>query len=246
MKTKTKIIIFISVVLVAFLFYLMYINNKLFTSKEFDKNGNLITEVEYKKKAGKSILHGNFHEFSSKGVLITEGKFLNDVAYGIWKYYDDDGNLKSVKFRKNDTITLEAKLYNTTGTLKQYVFLSENNEAEFISNYDEKGIRDLNGFTLGGINYEDKTYKLGDEIKYDFLVANIPQAKRKVIIENLAKDNSKVNRKITREAPCKWIVNEKLMNKGINEVRIVVINEFDKSTGIKPINDTLGFKINVQ
>ena len=87
-------------------------------------------------------------------------------------------------------------------------------------------------------------FKVGDTLKYSYIVANIPNAKRSFTIENVGIDNAKVKRITKKVEPCQIDVKEVLTKKGKNTIRSIVKYEFnDKVTPV--FIDTLSFDINV-
>lgn len=130
-------------------------------------------------------------------------------------------------------------------------------EPKFIIEFDEKAVKKYDGYAT----YPIKQYKLdnkkqieiktgdilkvGDIIKYDYLLANIPYAKRTFKIEMEGIDNSKVKRTITKEEPTRIVVEEVLTKKGLNRVKAITQYTFDDN--VTPVkNDTVSFDIYVK
>jgi len=92
---------------------------------------------------------------------------------------------------------------------------------------------------------EDQNLKVGDILKYQFMIAKIPNAKRSFKIENLTvSDDQKVIRTMGHIPPTTFEVQEKLIKKGKNTIRAIVKYEFtDKVT--PTLIDTLSFDVMV-
>ncbi|OMQ10976.1 hypothetical protein BXU01_11605 [[Flexibacter] sp. ATCC 35103] len=128
---------------------------------------------------------------------------------------------------------------------------------DFLIRYDKLGnIKSYEGLPLIEIHQykianpeEFKTkieqhLKVGDTLKQQYLIANIPNAKRSLKIENLDIDNTKAKRTFKKTSQTGIEVKELLIKKGINTIRAVVKYEFnDKDKTV--INDTISFKIQV-
>ena len=79
---------------------------------------------------------------------------------------------------------------------------------------------------------------------HQYIVANIPNAKRSFNIENISIDKAKVKRTITQKPPTTIEVKEILIKKGKNPIRAVVKYEF-KDKIIPAIKDTVSFNVEV-
>ena len=71
-------------------------SERVYTLKEYDSKGILIGTNEYIIKNGDAIMHGKFINYNEKGVIISEGQFLNNEVNGKCFYYYDNGRLKSI------------------------------------------------------------------------------------------------------------------------------------------------------
>ncbi|MDA6072186.1 hypothetical protein NJT12_21390 [Flavobacterium sp. AC] len=60
--------------------------------------------------------------------------------------------------------------------------------------------------------------KVGDTVKYHYLVANVPYAKRNFKIENTDADNTKVKRTLKKTSQIGIDVKEVLIKSGINTI----------------------------
>jgi hypothetical protein len=255
---KNKYIIVALVVLLALIGLFFYFKDeKVYTFKEYSPSGKLISTNEYVIRNGNSIQHGKFVNYNEKGVKIAEGNFVNNEPNGKSIYYFDNGKIESVHYRENSKITEESTFNNSNGLIRKYIMYNDVGEPYFIIDFDEKGVREYNGSTVKEIyqyqfthkkQYNIKTeqvLKVGDVLKYHYLLANTPNANRSFKIENVGLDNSKIKRTITQKVPTSIIVEEILIKKGINTVRAIAQYKFnDKVT--PAINDTISFNVNVK
>ncbi|MFK7048551.1 hypothetical protein V3Q77_01470 [Flavobacterium davisii] len=258
MTNKYKIVIsfLLLVIFAALIFVFSFKEEKVYTSHEYNSNGQLIGINEYIIRNSDTILQGKFERYNDKGIIISKGQFLNDEPYGKCSYYYDDGKIEAIQFKKNSKITLEAIKYNRRNFIKKYVMCNTYGEAKFIIEFDNKITQRYTGYST----YPVKQYKLyhgkeidiktgdilkvGDTIRYDYLIANIPYAKRTLKIETEGIDNSKINRRISKKAPTSLIVEEILTKRGLNRIKAITQYVFDdKFTPVK--NDTVSFDIEV-
>jgi uncharacterized protein len=84
-------------------------------SKEFDKNGNLITLLEYNndflisrdrinRSDSKGLKQGDWKDFYPNGTIKTERTFKDDQLHGYYKEYDNKGNLVLTMLYENGSI----------------------------------------------------------------------------------------------------------------------------------------------
>lgn len=71
--------------------YCPYWNGEKFTGIGYERgaNGVIYTETSYKK----GVQDGVYQEFSTRGVLLEKGYFKDGYAYGIWKKWNESGQL---------------------------------------------------------------------------------------------------------------------------------------------------------
>jgi hypothetical protein len=132
----------------------------------------------------------------------------------------------------------------------------EQGKEVFIIYFDEKGATKYDGyFQIETYQYKfankkqfnitkDQNLKVGDTLKYSYLIANIPNSKRIFKIENINIDNSKVKRILKYVPPAQIDVEELLTKKGKNVIRSIVQYKFnDKVTPV--FTDTLYFEVKV-
>lgn len=252
-----SIVIFIGIILFLFFYQFFYNENKVYVSKEYNSKGQLIGINEYVIQNNDTILNGKFERYNDKGILISKGQFLNDEVYGKCLYYYDNGVLESTYYKKSTDITLEAMWNYPNGQLEKYVMYTDFGKPLFIIKYDKKHIVDSykgrpqleiyqHKVDTTSRNYKQIKYsfKIGDTLKYTYLVANIPNAKRSFTIENVGIDNAKVKRITKKVEPCQLDVKEVLTKKGKNTIRSIVKYEFnDKVTPV--FTDTLTFNVDV-
>ncbi|WP_337968754.1 hypothetical protein [uncultured Flavobacterium sp.] len=255
MKKKYVIII---IILGSLIFLFLYFKNeKIYTSKEYDSAGKLIGTNEYVIRNGKTIMHGKFVNYNEKGIKISEGQFVDDEPNGKCLYYYDNGKIETIQFKKNSKITLESINYNQKGLIDKYIMCDDFGKSVFTIYFDEKGVTKYDGnFQIETYQYKyahknqfnilnDQHLKVGDVLKYSYLIANIPNAKRSFKIDNLSVDNSKVNRTFKHVKPCELDVEEKIVKKGLNTIRSIVRYEFNDN--VTPVfTDTISFNIHIK
>lgn len=257
MNKKYKITLIAIILLIAsIVIYYYYKDEKVKILKEYSPTGNLIGTNEYVVRDGNIIMHGKFINYNEKGIKISEGQFIDNEPKGLCYYYDDNGKIESVYFRKNSNINLECKYYNQEGLLTKNIMCDDFGNTAFLIFFDEKGVIKYEGYfqiETYQYKYANKTksnitevqnLKVGDTLKYSYLVANIPNAKRSFKIENVGSNNEKIKRIIKKVEPCQIDVKEVLTKKGKNTIRSVVKYEFnDKVTPV--FTDTHYFEVNV-
>lgn len=255
--TKNKYIIVLIAILGLVILYFYCKDEKVHIYNEYNPSGKLIGINEYVIRDGKTIQQGKFVDYNEKGIKIAEGQFVENEPNGICKYYYDDGKIESVFYRKNSKINLECTYYDKNGLINKYILCDDIGKTAFIIKYDEKAVKKYDGYALLPVNQykldngkEIKftlkdTLKVGDIIKYDYVLANIPYTKRTFKIETVGVDNSTIKRTITKEAPTHIIVKEVLTQKGLNRIKAITQYKFnDKVTPVK--NDTVSFDVNVK
>lgn len=254
---KKQYILALTILLGLIIFFFYFKNEKVRVLEEYSSSGKLIGTNEYVIKYGDTILQGKFVQYNEKGIKIAEGQFLENEPNGKCSYYYDDGKIESISYRKNSKVDLECTYYNQNGSARKYVMCNDGGEPKFIIEFDEKIVKRYTGY----VTYPLKQFKLrnneaieitlkdtlnvGDVIKYEYLLANIPNAKRTFKIETEGVDNSKVKRTITKKAPTRVIVEEVLTKKGLNRIKAITQYTFeDKVTPVK--NDTVSFDVEVR
>ncbi|WP_105195226.1 hypothetical protein, partial [Flavobacterium columnare] len=229
-KHKILLSLLLIIVFAVLIFVFSFKEEKVYTSHEYNSNGQLIGINEYIIRNNDTILQGKFERYNDKGILISKGEFINGHINGKCSYYDDDGKIEEIHFRKNKDITLESTFYNSKGFIQKYISYDYLGNYFFTIHFDEKGVTKYNGY------FQIETYqckfshpeqfkikeqqylKVGDKLKYSYLIANIPNAKRSIKIENMSVDNSKVKRTLKHIEPCQWNVEEVLTKKGKNTI----------------------------
>jgi hypothetical protein len=256
MKTKYKVILIAIVLFFGLIAIYYYIKDeKVKVLKEYSPLGQLIGTNEYYLKKGDTILHGKFVNYNESGIKISEGQFVDGHINGNCLYYYNNGKIETKQYKRGQT-TLQSIDYNQNGLLERYIMCDELGRWVFKIYFDEKGATRYDGyFQIEIYQYkyankskfnitEDQHLKVGDTLKYSYLVANIPNAKRSFTIENVGIDNAKVKRSTKKVEPCQIDVKEVLTKKGKNTIRSIVKYEFnDKVTPV--FTDTLSFDINV-
>ena len=260
MKINIKIKVFVFFLIVLFVCLLICVfyvgEEKVYTSNEYNSKGQLIGKNEYVIRNNDTILNGKFERYNGNGILISKGQFLEGHVHGKCRYYYENGKIEEVHFRKNKDVTLESAFYNPKGFIEKYIVYDYLGNYFFTIYFDEKGVTNYEGhFQIETYQYkysnkakfnitEDQNLKVGDTLKYSYIVANIPNAKRSFTIENVGLDNSKVKRTTKKVEPCQIDVKEVLIKKGKNTIKSIVKYKFnDKVTPV--LTDTLSFDVEV-
>lgn len=258
MKTKYKVtlIVFTVMFLGFILFILFFKDEKKHTFKKYYPDSKETLTFEYIIRNGDTILQGKSVVYNDKGSKTSEGNFFNNAPKGKFIQYYENGKIESIKYVIRRKKYSEIIWNYPNGEIEKYAFFSKHKEPIFLISYDEKGPIKYEGPTIepiyhGKLNSKkqpniknDPHFKVGDTILHQYLIANIPQAKRSFKIENIRIDNTKVKRKIRSKPPTTVEVTEVLTTKGKNTIRAVVKYEF-KDNIMPTINDTLTFDVEV-
>lgn len=250
MKIKIKTIIITLVVIFAIsIFYMYYSENKIYVLKEYNNSGKLLGTNEYILKNGDTIFNGKFVNYNENGVKISEGQFIDNELFGKCVYYFDNGKVESVQFKKDSKTVLEDFWYDKDGKIEQYTLYDLEGKPILIINYDKDGVvSKFKGIPLKQIN-EDKFnleqhFKVGEVLKYQYLIANIPNTKRSFKIENVGVNQTTIKRVVKHIEPAEFNVEEVLKKKGLNTFKLIVKYDFnDKITPV--LSDTITFNIKV-
>lgn len=258
MSKKIKIILLVVTILSIGLMVMFFSLNreKKIILKDYYPDTKQTAEYECIIKEGDTILHGKFVRYNAKGVVVAKGINVNGEPSGKSIYYFDNGIIESIFYRKNSEITEENIDNFPSGKIMRYTSYGDSGLSAFIIRFDERGnVENYNGYPIMEVYQYKITNKLlkininqylkvGDTLKHQYIIANIPDAKRSLKIENVNVDNSKVKRKFKKSSQTGLEVKEVLIKKGINKIRAIVKYEFnDKAKTI--INDTISFKVEV-
>lgn len=258
MKSKYRIALLVLVIIISgiIIHNHCFDDKKVYTLKEYSLAGKLIGTNEYIIRNGDTILNGKFIKYNEEGIKIAEGQFVNNEPTGICSYYYDIGKIKSVYYRKDSKVNLECTHYDQSGLINKYILCDSIGKTAFIIKFEDKVVKMYDGYSIWPVKQykivnkkqteikAEDVLKVSDTIRYNYLVANIPNAKRSIKIENISVDNSKVKRVIKSKLPAEIIVEEVLTKKGLNRIKAIVQYTFnDKVTPVK--NDTVSFDIYV-
>jgi len=258
MKTKHKLtLLILSIVIIGLIvFYKRSNDNKVHILKEHNPEGKLIGTNEYVIRNGDTVLQGKFVRYNEKGIKIAEGQFTDNEPTGICSYYFDNGKIRTVYYRKDSKINLESTYYDQNGLINKYIMCDSLGKTAFIIKFEDKTVKMYDGYSIWPIGQyklvnkkqvkikTEDVLKIGDTIRYNYLVANIPNTKRSFKIKNSVGENSKVKRIIKSKLPAEIIVEEVLNTKGRNRIEIIAQYTFeDKETPI--LNKIVSFDVNV-
>ncbi|MDW8852839.1 hypothetical protein SD960_22260 [Flavobacterium sp. MMLR14_040] len=259
MNKRNKILtILFSVILLAIIaFFFLSRAEKKHVLREYYPNRKQASEYEYIIKDVDTVLHGKFIRYNKEGNKIAEGNFVNGEPNGKSIYYFDNGIIESIFYRKNSKILQEITENYPSGKIIQYTLYDYFGLSAFIVRFDKKGnVLNFEGYPLmETYQYRiankkrfktkiEQYLKVGDTLQQQYIIANIPNAKRSFKIENLNADEVKTKRTFKKTSQTGIKVKELLIKKGINTIRAVVKYEFnDKEKTV--INDTISFKVDV-
>ncbi|MFN7674622.1 hypothetical protein [Flavobacterium sp.] len=255
-NNKITLITFSFILLGLIVFFFCFKDEKTHTLKRYYPDSKETYVHEYIIRNGDTIFQGKVNVFNEKGIKVAEGNLINNLPRGKFIYYYDSGKIESIKYVIDNKRNAEYLWNYPNGEIEKYAFFSKYKEPIFLISYDEKGPTKYEGSTIESIyhrklnskeqqNIEDnQDFKVGDTLIHQYILANIPKAKRSFKIESIGIDNIKVKRKITALPPTTIQVKEVLTTKGKNTIRAVVKYEF-KDNIIPAINDTLSFDLEV-
>lgn len=257
MMKKKKTIIYFLLLTFVFVILIVFLNReRTGTMENINSQTGIKETYQYVVKNGDTILNGKFTEHNKYGIKIAEGSYTNNEIIGEYSHYYDDGTIETEQFKENSKKTIEGVWYNPKGQIETYTMFDEYGKPCFLIKHMDKKVVLYKGYPLLEIyqykirhkeRFNIKTeqiLKIGDILKYQYLLANIPNTTRSFKIENLSIDNKKVKRIIEKVSPVKFNVEEVLTKKGINTIRASVRYYFnDKIT--PPIRDTVTFNVEV-
>ena len=255
-KYKITLIVFSVILLGLIIFLLCFKDEKVHTLKKYYPDSKETLTFEYIIRNGDTIAQGKSIIYNEKGSKISEASYVNNVLKGKRIHYYDNGKIESIEYIIDNEKKAEILFYSPNGAIEKYAFFSKYKEPIFLISYDEKGPTKYEGPTIESIYHgklnskkqrnieENQYFKVGDTLIHQYIVANIPNAKRSFKIENISIDNAKVKRTITAKPPTTIEVKEILTTKGKNTIRTVVKYEF-KDNIMPAINDTLSFDVEV-
>jgi hypothetical protein len=248
---KSYILIIIFLLIIIVVSYFRENDSKVRISSEYNSDTNITKTFEYIIRNGDTILQGKFSEINGKGIKISEGNYVNNNPYGKCTYYYEDGPVESIQYRVGNNLNAEATWYSKNGQIESYIMYDNKGRPVFKIIFDENGVVKYKGYSLLGIYNntplkaikKKEIFHVGDVLKYEYLLANIPKAKRIFKIESPEFDINK--RKITKKTPTNIRVEEVLTKKGINTIRAIVNYEFNDKF-MPTLKDTVSFDIEVR
>lgn len=246
-KNKIILVVVFTTILFSILFF-FYKDKNTNVLKKYDPETKETITIEYILKHGDTIFQGKFINYNEKGNKTYEGIFINGHLSGKTIYYFDNGIIKSIYYYKNSKI-IEENIDNfPSGKIMRYTSYFDSNLSTFIIRFDKRGnVESYKGYPIIEIYQYKKTnqyLKVGDTLKHKYIVANIPNAKRSLRIENIGIDNTKAKRTFKKTSQVGLEVKEILTKKGINKIQAIVKYEFN-DTKMTVINDTISFEIEV-
>ena len=256
-KNKILTILFSLILLGVVSLFFCFKTEKVYILRDYYLNKKKASEYEYVIRDHDTILHGKFTRYNKEGNKIAEGSFVNGEPKGKCIYYFDNGIIESIFYRKNSKIKEEIIENHPSGKIKQYTLYDYLGLSAFIARFDQQGhIENYEGYPLMETyqyriaNKErfkiknNQVLKVGDTLKHQYLLANIPNTKRSFKIENVGVDNTKVKRTFKKNSQVGIEVKEVLIKKGTNKIKAIVKYEFNNEEKTV-INDTISFEVKV-
>ena len=230
-------------------------DKKVHTLKKYYPASKETVTFEYVIRDDDTIIEGKSIRYNEKGYKMNELNFVNNTLKGEGIYYKN-GVIESKVYFIDSNRKAEITWNYPNGVIEKYAFFSKYKEPIFLIDYDKNGPTKYEGHVIEEIYHgklnskkqrsieENQYFKVGDTLIHQYIIANIPKAKRSFKVENIGIDNAKVKRTITPKPPTTIEVKEILTQKGKNTIRAVVKYEF-KDNIVPPINDTLSFDVEV-
>ncbi|KQB38376.1 hypothetical protein RC62_1731 [Flavobacterium aquidurense] len=227
--------------------------------KRYNTETKETTTLEYIIRNGDTIAHGKLARYNKEGKKVKDANFINGEISGEVINYFDTGVIKSMYYYKLDNNRIpDENIENfPSGKIMSYTLYDDLGISAFTIYFDEKGsVKNYDGYPILEIHqykienkekFKTKTnrhLKVGDTVKYQFLIASIPNVKRDITIENLDVDNLTAKRTFKQMSRVSFDVEEILTEKGINTIRAVVKYEFNNKEK-KVINAMIFFKVEV-
>ena len=258
MKKSNKILLVLTVIILGTLIFLLFRKDeKVHVLKHYSPDTKQTESLEYVIRNGDTVFHGKFTTYNEKRIKIAEGNMIDGNVKGKCIYYYDNGAIKSIFYRKDSKITEESTKYYLNGKVKRYTLYDPKGLVAFVINYDEQGnVKDYDGFPIIEIYQfefsqrekfpmkEEQYLKVGDTIKYKYLIANIPNSKQNFFMQTLGLDNSKIKRVIKKTPATETDVAEIATKQGLNTIRGIVKYELNDK-GKTVIQDTISFDVMV-
>ena len=137
----------------------------------------------------KNLTDGKWTVYSKEksNLILSEGIYLNNKKFGLWKYYNNEGKLRKTCEFKNGKITGTSKRYHENGKLNIKITHQTKHSFEF-EFYNESGNIDNKGqYSKGGKNgvwtkyYNDGKIKSSQSYKKGKKTGKQKHYKKKVI-----------------------------------------------------------------
>lgn len=254
-KYKIELITFLVIILGLVVFSYCFKDKKVHTLKKYYPDSKETVTFEYVIRDDDTIIEGKSIRYNEKGNIMNELNFVNNTLKGEGIYYKN-GVIESKVYFIDNNRKAEILWNYPNGEIEKYAFFSKYKEPIFLISYDKEGPTQYDGHVVEKIYHgklnsnkqnnsqEEQYFKVGDTLIYQYLVANIPLAKRSFKIENIGIDNANVIRTTTPKPPTTIEVKEVLTKKGKNTIKAVVIYEF-KDNIMPAIINTLSFEVEV-
>lgn len=137
----------------------------------YETEGNqAIKEIYYVKKGAPNILHGSYTAFFQDGRIKISGRYENNIPYGIWRFYYENGNLKKQADRYNEVDGYWKYFYENGNARMEGEFIDNVREGDWIFYYEDESVKSegafLNGNKNGVWKYYNEDGSLQSESEY--------------------------------------------------------------------------------
>lgn len=234
MKKNKILLLFIVIlsVLIAYFFYCKTNNSGLLT--KYDPKDGLTYKYEFSLKGNDTILNGKVEIYRQNGIIYANGTYKKNKKNGLFTYYDEKGRIESKTFII-DNKKKEYTWYFPNGKVQKYVYYWDSGEPSFLIKYDNTGPCSYEGSVLHRIKSKTEKNKIeiiskksNQRYIHKYSIANIPYAKRKIMIENLT--NKLPNKRIIKfQKPTYCSIEEIDLKKGENIIRTTVYFTFNNT-----------------
>jgi len=206
--------------------------NNVFTKKFPEENK--IVQYSYILRGIDTVIQGKFIVYNKNKQKLAIGNYYNDKLSGKYTNYFSNGNISQIKYYDKDIIVGDRIFNYADGEVRKYVFHDYKSDPVFIVRFDKNGnVKSYEGKPLLDLKYLGKidldSLKTGDKLKYAFVLADVPTAKKTLNIQLLGYDNSKINRVIGARNKSEIEVEERIVKKGKNSVKAILKFTFNDS-----------------
>lgn len=225
-------------------------DDKVNILRDYFPDDRIESEYEYIIKGRDTILEGKFVSYYEKGGKKSEGNYVNNHLKGKFISYFENGNIQVKHYVLNSKVNLESIWNYPDGKIERYILADDYGSASFIVKFDKTGaVESSQGMPVFEFYHykkeNKKTLNVGDLLTYKYMVANIPNSKRKFTITLEDFDNKQIVRKMTNREPTIIEVEEVVVKKGHNTIKAKLEIEFNDKFKTM-IKDSISFDFYVK